>query len=182
MINFAKNSENLEEATRQQWLAVLRQIKQQTVAQKYINLVKGGIYRTSLEAKQKYTDRNRLVNASSVGMNYLTISDTTVKYADSDLRAYLDKNSDKYKQEESRDLQFVVFDLAPSSEDTAEALTQITDKLEAFRTATDDSAFIQLQSATPFDPEYKGRGTLPTDIEDSLFNAPKRQNGGTCFP
>src|SRR5690606_14664074 len=104
----------------QQWGNFLLSIKRDRLAQKYNNLVKNSVYVTSLEAREDYVQRNKLADFSYVALDYASITDDKVKLTDGDYSDYYKDNKKRfYNKEESRSIEYVVFDANPSKEDTS---------------------------------------------------------------
>ena len=49
---------------------------------------------------------------------FLSVSDSTVSVTDAELTSYLKANASEFKRENTRSLEFVIFDIKPSSADT----------------------------------------------------------------
>ncbi len=82
---------------------------------------------------------------------FTSIDDSEVSVTDEELKSYLNKNKAKFKQDESRSIQYVSFDILPTKDDTARALKKINESLESFKTTENDSLFIKLYSDSPFE-------------------------------
>jgi peptidyl-prolyl cis-trans isomerase D len=180
VISFLKSiSQDPESEQMKRWLAFEEGILKERLTQKFNGLIKGGVYVNSLEAKELFTSRNKTIDIKFAGLSYASMADSTVKLSDDDLKKYFDKNISKYKNKErSRKLEFVVFDVFPSAEDSANALKWANEQVEPFRTSTNDSAFVASNSDAPYDSTFKGRGQLPQAVEDLLFNAEKGTTAG----
>lgn len=147
-------------------------LRERTEGTKYDKMVKDGIFVTKLDALSSYNDERREFSGVGVGLAYAGISDSTISFTDGDLKSYLSKNKDKYQQEASRDIAFVVLNVFPSAEDSMETKKWAEGLVEKFRNNKKDSAFVtNNRSSVPFDPTYKGRGSYPPDVEDRLFSA-----------
>ncbi|MBI1305299.1 MAG: hypothetical protein GC181_01645 [Bacteroidetes bacterium] len=147
-------------------------IRERTEQEKYTNLVKAGVFVNKLEAQEQYDREHYEVGGKSIGISYETITDSSITYSDSDLKSYLKKNAEKYKQDASRDIQFVTLNVFPSKSDTAEARDLINGLKSKFMETKKDSLFVTInRSSTPFDPEYKPHGSFDPSIESQLFNS-----------
>lgn len=137
---------------------------------KYYSLIRKGVYATSLEAKNLYQNRSRTVDADAVALSYFTIADSTIAAEEGDLKAYMNKNIKKYADKEnSRKLEFVMFDAVASKEDTAATLKWVNDQMTQFATASNDTLYVDANSETKFDPTAKPRNAYPADVADRLF-------------
>jgi len=141
------------------------------LTRKYAQLLKKGIYASSLDAKNLYKTRTRSAEMNYVALAYNTVSDSTIKADEKDLKAYFNKNQDKYKEREnSRKLEFVVWNFAPTSEDSAVVKKWAYDQVEPFRNAKNDTIFVDANSDVKFDMAAKPRGAYPPEIVNQLFS------------
>jgi peptidyl-prolyl cis-trans isomerase D len=115
-------SEGTDENMKAQWKEFEDYLVTDGQQRKFTNLLKKGVYTTALEAKSAFQARTATAEFNFVAIPYMSIVDTTITAEESDLKSYFKKNMDKYKEREnSRKLEFVVWDFAPSSEDSAAA-------------------------------------------------------------
>lgn len=141
---------------------------------KYENMIRAGIFTTKLDAKYEYDLEEFKMSAKSVGLPYVSISDSTFTYDDGDLKAFLKENADDYQQLASRDIDFVVLNVFPTAKDTADTKQFVEKEKEAFKKAKKDSSFVSMKrTMRPFTGVYVRRGMsdLPADVEDFLFSA-----------
>jgi len=145
-------------------------LRERIEREKYNKLIKSGMYVTKLDAKANHDREHFEVGAVSVGLPYSTINDSTISYTDSDLQTYIKKNSKKYQQLASRDIDFVVINVFPDASDTLRTKEWAEEAVEKFKTTKKDSIFIRSnRSIIPYDGTYKRRGSFSPDVEDLLF-------------
>jgi peptidyl-prolyl cis-trans isomerase D len=143
---------------------------QDGLTKKYYALIRKGIYATSLEAKSLYNNRSKTVDVDAVALNYFSIADSSIVAEESDLKAYMNKNVKKYAEKDnSRKLDFVMFDAVASSSDTAAAEKWVVDQLAQFSLATNDTLYVDANSDVKFDPTAKPRSAYPEEIAGRLF-------------
>ncbi len=99
------------------YLFLENEIFRQRKYTKYLNLVRKGLYGTSLEASRQQLETSRSVDVDYVVQNFSSISDSAVQVADADLKKYYGEHQNQYKQEESRDIRYVYFEVQPSKAD-----------------------------------------------------------------
>jgi peptidyl-prolyl cis-trans isomerase D len=173
VIQFLKNMDNDQTGkTRAQWLAFEDFLKNDRISTKFNNMVKQGLYVTTEEAKRDYEAKNRQATIKYVELKYASIPDSTVKPSDADLNDYYNENKNKFKQEASRKIEYVTFDVEPSAEDRKEAADYIAKLVEPFKASTDDSAFVKMNSDSKMDSTYHKKGTLAPILDSVFFNAP----------
>lgn len=171
-IQFLESDIQEDDQLRKRWLLFFEEpIKEEIVAQKYDKYVKSGVYYTTLDAKAMMSEDDE-ISAQAVGLPYTQIADSTITFNDKELRRFIADHPDKFEQQASRSIKFVVVNIFPSSEDSANVRKWAYDYVDRFKKAKDDSTFVNIhRSETPFDPAYKPRGTFASDVEDAIFAA-----------
>ena len=172
VLQFLKSLET--NATPQQksyWLYIENQIKQDRLRTKYNSLVSKGLYVTSDEAKKSLEAKNKNTNFQYVVLNYSSVSDSSVKVSDSDLKEYFNKHKDEYKQEKTRKIEYITFEVLPSAGDNAATQKWITDSKQEFATVTDNKQYIGVNSETPFDPSFYKKEDLSPALAQWAFSA-----------
>ncbi|MEO5911159.1 MAG: SurA N-terminal domain-containing protein [Pelobium sp.] len=157
-----------------QWVALEDNVQQQRINEKYIALVKNGIYVNSLDAKDDYTNRNKLVNFEYVYQDYASVPDAEVKVTDADYKEYYEKNKYKFKNAtETRTFEYVAFDAAPSAQDTLNTKSKIDKIAEGLRVSTNDSLFVAINADTKTPLVYQKKGSLDPALDSVMFSAAK---------
>ncbi|MCB0732959.1 MAG: SurA N-terminal domain-containing protein [Flavobacteriales bacterium] len=147
-------------------------LRERTEGTKYDKMVKSGVYVTKLDANYDLKREQYEVAGEAVGLSYASVSDSSITYTDDDLKAYIREHADRYDQVASRDIDFVVINVLPKAEDTLEAKKWAEGFVDKFKNAKRDSNFVMInRSSTPFDANFKPRGSFPPVVEDQLFAA-----------
>lgn len=142
--------------------------------QKYNNAVKAGIVVNNVEAKHEYIATNRKADIRFVVKTYASIPDSVVNVTESDVRAYYKqhKADKKYRQEESRSIQYVAFDVKPTAEDIEDAKLWLADMVEDFKSTENDSLFIANNSdSRSYETELYVEGTLANKEVDAKLTS-----------
>lgn len=126
---------------RMQWEVFQRDLQPGRQRIKYENLLIKSAYVTSAEAEKEYHLQNDVAEIRYLYVPYFSISDTTVTVTDADLKAYYNKNKEKFKSEPSRDMKFVRFDVEPSTEDSLSFREELSRLVADFKAAENDSLF-----------------------------------------
>lgn len=181
IINSLKQADNNPELAAQ-WEMMQNEIERQTLQQKYTKLISNSVFVTSLEANEEHQNRNKLVNFDIVNIAYSTIPDNAVKLTDADYSAYYNANKARfYNPSENRSFEFVLFNSAPSKEDSI-AVKQSMDKLAAeFRKSSNDSLFVAVNSDVKVPYTYLGKGSLDAQIDSAVFATPVGSFYGPVF-
>ncbi len=137
---------------------------------KYNNLIKKGIYVTTAVAKRDFAEKNKNVAYRLVAKRYETIADSTIKLTDEDYQKYYEEHKHEYEQQdETRKMEYVVFQVNPSPEDRDELMKTMTNLKDQFQSASNDTLFVNTNSASPFREESVKRGTLGVQIDSMVF-------------
>ncbi len=170
VISFLKNKDQ-DPKTAAQWLAFEKSLKEARIAQKYKDLVKGGLYVSNYEAKENFIEMNRTANVKYVMIPYTSLVDSTIAVSDADLKAVYNENLKKYKQPDSRTVEYVAFNVKPSEIDIKASSTEFAKLFEEFKATSNDSSFMVANSDQPLDDTYHKKGTLPFNIDSVMFSA-----------
>jgi peptidyl-prolyl cis-trans isomerase D len=116
---------------------------------KYENLLIKSTYVTTAEAAQDYHLQNDVAEIKYLYIPYHTVSETEVTPTDADFREYYNKNKEKFKSENTRDIKFVTFPVVASSDDTLAVREDLNRLINDFKATQNDSAFATLNSDNP---------------------------------
>ena len=93
---------------------------------KYDKLVEKGTYINSQEAMISYNEGTQVTTYDYITVPFSSIDDSLVNISSKDIKKYYNKNKEKkYKQELSRDVDYVVFSVVPTLEDDNETKNSI---------------------------------------------------------
>ena len=154
-----------------QWVEIEKYLKKDRLEQKFNNLVKASYFLPTALAKKYYENKNMKASADVVALRYSTIPDSTVTITDADKKAFYDENKSRYDMIESRDIEYVVFDVVPSLEDRQAALKQVQDLKPQFEASEDPIAFVNdsYYSSKRYDSTWMGSNDVPEVIEKAVF-------------
>jgi len=182
IIQFLKSLEtNATPEQKSYWLYIENQIKQDKIRSKYNNLVSKGLYVTSEEAKKSLEAKNKSANFQYVVLAYSSIADATVTVSDSDLKDYYNKHKDEYKQDKTRKIEYVTFEVLPSSADNSATQKWVGDSKQEFATVTDNEQYVNVNSDTRFDPSFYKKEELPANLAEWAFSAQPGEFYGPYF-
>ena len=157
---------------RQQWGSFLVSMKQERVSQKYYNMIKNSVYVTSLEAREDYTQRNKLASFNYVLLDYASIPDNKIILTDGNYSDYYNDHKFQFKNEsETRSFEYVVFDASPSKTDSAEMKASVNKIVTDFKSTANDSLFISINSDTKTPIAYVQKGKLDPSLDSAVFRA-----------
>ncbi|TNE78219.1 MAG: hypothetical protein EP332_15190 [Bacteroidetes bacterium] len=156
-----------------QWVEFEQQnIIPQLIQKKYNALVSKGIYRTAVEIEDEFFGNFVNFEAKVVGFNFNSVADSSVDVTVEEMEAYLKAHPEDYKQEASRKIEYVVFDVLPSSKDTAEVIKWANKAAVDFEKTNNDTLFVEINGdGNFFDTSFKSRGTFPESVDAAIFSA-----------
>ena len=177
-LNFLQNMDKDPEK-KQIWLTIEKQLIENRMATKYAALLTQGINTTTVEAKMLVKEKSHKVDISYVQVPFFTMPDSSFKPTTDELEAYLSKHKDEFKQETSRDIDYVVFAVKASQADVQAIQKSVSDLSKDFKTTENDENFVNSNSSVGFDSKFHKKGTLPAAIDSFAFNGSK---GDMCAP
>ena len=180
-----QNFDKLDPKFQKQWRSLEKAIQEDVLNTKFANLISKAIYVPKALAKFDFESRNRKAHIRFVSVKYNSISDKEVKFTDDDLKKYYDEHSYEYVQdEESRDMDYVVYDVLPSNKDISKAEKEVAQIKTDLATTTDFNNFFNLISSdSKYDSSFHKKGffplkydTLAFKIEPGTIIGPIREN------
>lgn len=174
--------DSLPEQEKFRWAEFEDALRDSRMQNKYLSLVKKGIYVTSIQAKEEYQNLNTTVSFKYILKPYSSLADSLVQIDDQDKLKFYNENQYKFKQEASRKLEYVVFDIKPVDQDFLEVRTQMEGLAEEWKQIKDekeDSLFTVREGESRwFDTTFYGKDQLPVEI-DSIAHASEK---GSVLP
>lgn len=178
VLQFLKSLETMPAENRNQWFLFEEGMEKERIATKYNNLLIKGMYPTTSMQKRAFTEQNEQRDLKFVAKRYISVNDSTISISDEEKRAYYEEHKSEFKQDASRDIEYVRFEVTPSEADIAEAKKWMEETAVEFKTTEDDSSFVAYNSEQPMDETYLGLESMPVALDSSAFNA----EVGTVFP
>lgn len=172
VINFLQNLNRMEPQQRQQWVALEQFIKRDRLSQKYKNLVSKGYYIPRAFAQMDFESKRRTAEIRYLAARYTNVADTLVNVTDEDYERYYNENNHQWRQEATRDIDYVVFEVMPSQEDREKIRDNFMRLYEEFQEADNLESFVNATSDNRYDSSYHMKGELSVTIDSLLFDAP----------
>ncbi len=173
VINFKNQVAKKDPKMMAQFELILKQVFMEVQSRKYNSLVAKSLYATNLDAEDDYFASTLNYNGKSVTLNYATVDDKSIKIEDSDLKDYIKRHKDEFKQKASRDLDYILINVSPSKADTLEVRNALASEINEFKDAEVDSVYVQLNSTVPYSDLFQSHGSFNKAYESKLFSAPK---------
>lgn len=155
---------------RDSWAEFENQLIKQRLKAKYNTLIKKAVYVTTAQAKRDFNDKNKNIVYRLVSKKFETVADSTVKITDEELKKYYDEHRFEFEQnDETRRIEYVVYQVQPSPEDRTMLMENIVQLKADFQATTNDTAFVNANSAEPFNASSIKKGKLGPQIDSSVF-------------
>lgn len=151
------------------WNYMKAQMIKQRVFAKYVNLVSKAMYVTSLEVEQGVQNANSLSNIAYIVKDYAAIPDSTVNVSESEVRKYYNDHKRAFRQNASREIEYVVFDVLPSEEDYAAVEKQVNELATEFATAENPFQYATLNSQNQPVNRYLSENQLTGELAAYAF-------------
>jgi|TARA_B100001093_G_scaffold518179_1_gene602143 peptidyl-prolyl cis-trans isomerase D len=177
-----------------QWSLQESEFKNQINIDTYLNMISSGINSNIFEAENEFLKSSELVDISFVKIPYASIDDSLVSVSSSEISKYIKNKPTEFKQDESRDVQYVLFDEKPSKIDERELRARLSEMLvekvefnqvsklneviPSFLTTNDISLYLDENSDTPYDTIYRPKGFFPSNHGELIFNLSKNKTYG----
>ncbi len=98
----------------------LANLEFQRLAEKFSSLLGNSNYFPKWMIEKQNADNSLIGRISYVNVPYTSISDSSIKISDSEIKEYMNDHKDEFKQEEeTRSISYVVFNASPSVADSA---------------------------------------------------------------
>ena len=176
LVNFFTNLDQISPDIHSQVTNMLAVIQDETVKAKYRTLLNKSYYAPTAFAKMRYDSNNEKRSIDLVQIPYTAIPDSSVTLTDADYQKYYDEHKESYKKEETRKIEYVIFDIKPSTTDISDAERKIGDVYNELAALPlhDIPYFVRVHTdGAVYDSTWKTKNTLPPQIAEIIFsNAP----------
>lgn len=158
------------------WDYLQNSIYTQQYYTKYGSLFTNSDFTNPLMMAREIEDNNNTTDVEFVMVPYGFQTDSSIVVSDSEIKSYYNSHKKFYKQQDSRDIEYVVFEVKPSDKDIAAANEQLTAVYDEFATTDNMKNFLMRNSDRALSNYYYKKGelnTISSDINDFVFNEGK---------
>lgn len=149
------------------WLNMERETHDTRLLSKYGNLLAKGMYVTDEQAKANAEGNATKTDISYIVKNYSSIDDSSINISNNEIKEYYNNNQARFKQNESRRIVYVNFDIEPSGDDFAETEKSVEKLIGEFAASNEPMEFVNLSSDVKADVNYYKKEEI---ANDSLAN------------
>ncbi len=151
------------------WAHQEKEIKVDRLKTKLGNLVAKAMYAPTWMAEMVSKEQAGKLDFAYVQVPFSEIENSEIALEDADFQNYLQKNSTSYEQkEETRKVDYVVFDVVPTQEDIDSIYASMERIAEEFEKVDNDTIFLE-NNYSNLDPTYFKKDALDPTIADTLF-------------
>jgi len=185
--DFVQNDMESSPALKTYW----NYLQNAVVVQKYYEKF-GALFNNSAYLPKVFVDRAVAEHNTSVDIDYAMVpfeyADSTIKVSSPEIKAYYKAHKDNYKQEASRDIEYVVFEVVPSEGDIQKTSDDMDAVLDEFANTANMKAFLLKNSERGLSERWYKAGELRSEfnseIEDFVASgakgiSPVYKNGDT---
>ncbi len=174
----------LQEQEPNRWTYIQGVIQKQRLNTKLNTLIANSYIATTAEAEAFYMNSGKTATGSFVYKSYASVDESHTTVTDADLKAYYDAHKSEFERNESRRVQYAIFDIVPSAEDNAEIRKQIEalkntqieynnkfsvyDTIPGFATTENIDGFLREHSDVYYDPAFKAKGQLSATFDEAM--------------
>ena len=167
-----KNSQLAEsyEKVYKYWQFIEKQLRQQTLAQKYQALLANCLISNPISAKMAFEGQNQESDIQLASMPYSSINDNDVKVDDADLKSKYEAEKEMFKQTvETRDIKYVSFQVGASAADRKALMTTMVDASQKLQSGANPAEVVRkAQSQFPYTGLAATKRAYPFDIAAKL--------------
>lgn len=142
------------------WDYLQNSIYTQQFYQKYASLCANSYVDNAIMAKNAIASNNTTANVEYVHTAYPFVQDSTVTVSDAEIKAFYKENKKMFKQPANRDVEYVMFEVVPSSKDLNENEIAFQKAYEEFGEAQNIKAFLLKNSDQTYTDLWYKKGEL----------------------
>ena len=171
LADYKKNASNPQVAESYQkiyqfWQFIEKQLRSQTLAQKYQALIGNSLLSNPVSAKMAFEAQNMESDVELASIAYSTVNDNDVQVAESDLKAEYDAKKEMFKQTvETRDIKYVAFQVVASAADRQALMATMKEASDKLQSGANPAEVVRkAQSQFPYTGIAATKKAYPSDI------------------
>ena len=175
LADYKKNAGNAQLADSYQriykyWQFIEKQLRTQTLAQKFQGLVAGCLLSNPVSAKMAYDAQNQESDIQLASLAYNSINDNDVQVSDADLKAKFNEEKEMFKQTmETRDIKYVSYQVVASAADRQALLKTMNEAADKLKSGANAGEVVRKsQSLIPYTGMLIRKQVLPSDISAKI--------------
>lgn len=127
---------------------------------KYLSLFNSGNVLNPLMLENRIADNNNSFDVEFVMAPMTFATDSTINITDKEVRKFYNDHKKFFRQQASRDIDYVVYEVVPSKEDISAANQAVVDLYDEFKAADDVKRFMLANSDVKYEDRWYAAGEL----------------------
>jgi len=155
------------------WNYLQNSVYTQQFYQKYGALFNASSYQNPLMLRRAIAENNETTDVDFVMVPLMYAVDSTIVVSDDEIKNYYNSHKDFFRQNASRDLEYVVFEVVPSADDISAVADKMAEIHEEFATTDNMKNFLLKNSDRPLSTYWYKEGELGTinsDVDAFAFS------------
>ena len=152
------------------WNDINSQAMLERAVDKYLALLRSGVYANKLEAEQGLKAANETCTGKLARRKYDSVADSLVEVKEAEIRAYYNAHKEEFRQVPSRAITYVVFDVDATDDDMLALEKTAMAAGEEFAAAEDVRAFVRSNRNGSLADSYVSAAQLTADEAEALMN------------
>ena len=185
LADYKKNGSNPQVAESYQkiyqyWQFIEKQLRSQTLAQKYQALIGNSLISNPVSAKMAFDAQNQETDVELASIAYSSVNDNDVQVSESDLKAKYESEKELFKQmAETRDIKYVDFQVVASAADRQALMVTMKDAAEKLQSGANPAEVVRkAQSQFSYTGIAATKRAYPSDIAAKLDSVSVGQTVG----
>jgi peptidyl-prolyl cis-trans isomerase D len=170
VLKFLREIDQQPEEMQNKWKAFEKYLVSDRENEKYNTLITKGLYVTNFSAQSYMKQVFETASGRFLRVDYSTIADSSIEAPEEDLRKWYLEHAWEFKSKEvQRNLDYVVFEVKPSTEDRDALLKKMNEIRVSWLSSDDDSMFVVMNSEQPGDDRFYAQTELTDETRSRLF-------------
>ena len=158
------------------WDYIQNTVHNQQYYAKYGALFNASGMDNALQLAQAVAEGNTTADVDYCVAFYPVVPDSTVTVSSDEIRAYYKAHKDFFKQNATREIEYVIYEVVPSSDDIAAASAAMNEAYDEFATTDNMRSFLSKNSDRALDTYWYKAGELATvnrELDEQIFSGNK---------
>lgn len=171
VLQYLQNLDQMPRAKQMQWIDFENAIKEDQLNTAFTNLISKAYYVPEAFAKMLQQRDAKQVKGEVMAQLYSSVADDKVTVSEQDYQTYYDAHKVDFKQEASRNIDYVVFNVRPSADDKQEQRRSFDEYVAEMKTLKVEQvpAFVNSISDDKYQDRWYKKTELPLQIADAMF-------------
>ncbi len=171
VMNLINNFSQLNPQDQQTLSELERIVKTERLKEKYLYLASQSYYVPKALASLQAAQQSTSVSSRYVSLPYSTVADAEVELNKSDFQKFYNENKYMFKQNKSREIAYIVFDVTPTPKDMADITKDVNELYAEFQQEENIPDFVNaVTTGDHFDSLYRNESEVFQGWDD-LFDA-----------